>query len=76
MNKLTGKVSNINTFVGVLQTTPNLTGLASTTTVAGATDYNRLKNKPTINSVELVGNKDLTELGAESIQGYEIKNLF
>ena len=44
--------------------------------VAVATDYETLKNKPKINSVELVGDKNWKELGLESASVEEIDALF
>lgn len=38
-------------------------------------DYEELENKPKINSVELVGNKQLSEVGIEKITNAEIFNL-
>ncbi len=38
-------------------------------------DYNALENKPEINSVELVGNKTLPEIGVNSISNIELQNL-
>lgn len=44
--------------------------------VANATDYEALKNKPKINSVELVGDKAFSELGMDSITDEDIDGLF
>lgn len=41
----------------------------------GTTDYNNLKDKPCIESIELVGNKSFEELGITSINNDEISNL-
>lgn len=38
-------------------------------------DYNKLFNKPQINSVELVGNKSLPEIGVESISNMELEEI-
>lgn len=38
-------------------------------------DYEGLKNKPQINSVELTGNRSLESLGVEKITNSEILNL-
>ena len=43
---------------------------AQTITVAGGKDYNDLENKPSINSVELEGNKTLHELGIQQEGNY------
>ena len=39
-------------------------------------DYNKLKNKPQINSVELVGNRELEDLGIIEASAQDILNLF
>lgn len=38
-------------------------------------DYEELENKPKINSVELIGNRQLSEVGIEKITNAEIFNL-
>ena len=43
---------------------------AQTITVAGGKDYNDLENKPSINNVELEGNKTLHELGIQQEGSY------
>ena len=39
-------------------------------------DYNNLTNKPSINEVELQGNKTFEELGDHILTNIEIKNIF
>lgn len=41
---------------------------------AGSSDYNNLTNKPQINSVELSGNKTLTDLGIQAAGNYALKS--
>lgn len=43
--------------------------------LGGTTDYNDLTNKPSINGVELVGNKTNEELLIDSISNEEIEKL-
>lgn len=38
-------------------------------------DYNELSNKPQINTVELIGNKSLPEIGVDSISNSDIEDL-
>lgn len=38
-------------------------------------DYEELENKPRLNSVELVGNRQLSEVGIDKITNAEIFNL-
>lgn len=42
---------------------------------AGTTDYNDLENKPSIESVPLVGNSTFTQLGLQSLTNQEIEAL-
>lgn len=42
----------------------------------GTSDYEKLKNKPSIEDVELVGNKSFEELGLEKMDNMEILKLF
>ena len=42
---------------------------------AGSNDYNDLINKPSIEGVELVGDKTLEELGVEALTPQEIDEL-
>lgn len=41
-----------------------------------AKDYERLKNKPSIENVELVGNKNLEDFGAEPMTTAEVLEIF
>ena len=49
------------------------TGVLSATTVAGTTDYTELTNKPSINDIELNGNKTLDQLGIQPKGNYLIE---
>lgn len=42
----------------------------------GSSDYNKLKNKPRINSVELVGDKSFDDLGMNTISNIELEEIF
>ena len=42
---------------------------------SGTTDYSQLINKPSINNVELDGNKTLSDLGINSITEDQVKTL-
>lgn len=42
---------------------------------SSVSDYDYLTNKPQINSVELVGNKLLPEIGVDTISNTDIENL-
>lgn len=43
---------------------------------SGSADYNKLRNKPSIEHVELVGDKSFEELGLENMDNMEILKLF
>jgi hypothetical protein len=43
--------------------------------VNGSTDYENLKNKPSINGVTLTGNKTSGEIGIEEISNMELEDL-
>lgn len=43
--------------------------------ITGTSNYNRLKNKPQINGVELIGDKTFEELGAEGLTNIEIETI-
>ena len=45
-------------------------GVLSSSTVSGTTDYSEMTNKPSINSVELNGNKTLDDLGIQAKGNY------
>lgn len=51
-------------------------GGALTLPSAKAANYEKLKNLPKINDVELIGNKDFDELGMSEVTNIEIDNLF
>lgn len=42
----------------------------------GTSDYNKMKNKPSIEHVELIGDKSFEELGLENMDNMEILKLF
>ena len=43
-----------------------------TVAVEGTRDYNKLKNHPQINDIELIGNRTFEDLGADSLTNLEI----
>lgn len=63
MDKLIGKISGIKHIKG---------SLSIPTTVD---NYSELKNKPSIESIELDGNKTLKQLGIDKISTEEIENI-
>lgn len=56
---------------------PQLKATLSIPTSRGtASDYNSLTNKPSIEGVTLVGDKNLSELGVEEASALDIFNIF
>ncbi len=49
--------------------------IEQTEKIGAENDYNKLKNKPRINEVELVGEVSLTELGFSELTNTELENL-
>jgi hypothetical protein len=63
MDKLIGKISGVKNIKGSLSIPATID------------DYNELKNKPSIESVLLIGNKTLKQLGIDKISNEEIENI-
>lgn len=63
MDKLTGKISGIKHIKGSLSIPKTID------------DYCQLKNKPTIESVELDGDKSLKDFGINKISNTEIEDI-
>lgn len=64
-NAITGKADNLTYTGDKLTLKSGATTLSEVTITAGTTDYLALNNKPTINNVQLTGNKSLTDLGID-----------
>lgn len=58
---------------GKLNTEMRIGGGLSIPKTSTTKDYNTLTNKPKIESVELVGNKSMSELGVETLSNSEIE---
>lgn len=71
---VTGAISGRRELNGRLsQGSSRVAGLvAAGSSGAGTSDYERLRNKPQIESVELIGNKSFEELGLEPITSDEL----
>lgn len=73
---LSGDLRPADTLSGNLGGTRTLRGgLSVPSSVNGPTNYESLKNKPQIESVELVGNKTFEDLGLETIDNSELMEL-
>lgn len=59
-----------------LQSIPNLTGKISIPERVHYIDYNDLRNLPSIESVQLSGNKTLEDLGMVPITGEDLVKMF
>lgn len=74
--RLSGSLSSVGTLNGTLSSNATLSGgLTVPRSTSGANDYERLKNKPSIESVELTGDKTFEELGLASIDNTELMEL-
>ena len=49
--------------------------LGNARSTVGTGNYEKLKNKPSINGVELVGNKSFEDLGEETITNAELQEI-
>ena len=70
---LRGTISEAATMSGTISEIPSFSGVISGSFIE---DYNRAKNKPQIESVELKGNKTFEDLGLNSITNSEVEALF
>lgn len=62
-----------NTLVGSLSGLGSLDGsLTIPSTIEGTRDYERLYNKPSIESVTLIGNKDFVDLGLSALDADDL----
>ena len=68
-----GSLHDIGTLKGNLSGSGQLRGkLSIPSVVSGTTDYERLKNKPSIESVTLTGNKNFPDLGLSEISSDDL----
>ena len=73
MSNVTGAV---NVFVSVeAQANEYTVGSEEKVVVAGTSDYEKLKNKPHLNGVELVGNKSFEDVGLVALSNSELEKL-
>lgn len=80
-----GTVELDGTVSGSLATTQEISGdIAQTQEISGelstykdkTSNYEELVNKPSINEVELIGNKTFDDLGDHTLSNIEIKTIF
>ena len=67
-----GTLSGIGTLEGELSDMGQLTGDLTVPGVVLERNYERLRNKPSIESVTLIGNKDFPDLGLTSISADDL----
>ena len=73
MSNATGAVS---VFVSVeAQTHEYTVGSEEKVMVSGTSDYEKLKNKPHLNGVELVGDKSFEDVGLVALSNRELEKL-
>ena len=65
--KVTAKIAPKQTVTGQL---------ARAETVGGTKDYNKLDNKPSINTVTLISDKSFEDLGLVPITNEQLENIF
>lgn len=76
MDNINGVLTPKQNLTGTVEGVSNIDGDVSIPINVGTSDYNKLKNIPSIESVELRGNKTLQELGIEECGNQDILNLF
>lgn len=72
VGKLNGTLNATENLSGNLATQETLTGTLGIPNVVGQTNYERLNNKPSIESVTLTGDKTFGELGLSPIDADEL----
>lgn len=72
---ITGKISGSGTLAGGIKGRANMSAVSQATSIIHATDYDKLANKPQIESVTLQGNKSLEDIGILKITNAELAEL-
>lgn len=67
-----GDMSPLSNIDGDINSLSNLNGSITYGNGVGTRDYNKLYNKPQIESIELIGDKSFAELGLNAIDAIEI----
>ena len=73
--RLSGTLSRGMALSGNVSAAPPLSGDLQKSTTVVEKDYEKLKNKPSINGVELIANKSFEELGEHVLTNFEILEL-
>ena len=75
LESVSGSISSDNNISGNLSKTENVSGSVSSAPGKVEKDYNELINKPQIESVELVGNKTMKQLGVDTLSVQDIEKI-
>lgn len=70
-----GDLSPLSSISGDITRSPNIDGTITWGNGLGTKDYNKLINKPQIESVELIGDKTFEELGLSVLSASDILNI-
>ena len=73
--RLSGTLSRGMPLSGNISASPPLSGELQKSTTVVEKDYEKLRNKPSINGVELIANKSFEELGDHVLTNFEILEL-
>lgn len=76
MNNIDGVLTPKQNLTGTIEGVSNIDGNVSIPINAGTSDYNKLKNLPSVENIELRGNKTFEELGLEEVTNQDILDMF
>lgn len=76
MNNIDGVLTPKQNLTGTVEGVSNIDGNVSIPINAGTSDYNKLKNLPSVENIELRGNKTFSELGLEEVTNQDILDMF
>lgn len=75
LESITGSISSEHTVSGSLSKTETISGSITSAPGIVEKDYNELINKPQIESVELIGNKTMKQLGVDTLSVQEVEKI-
>ena len=75
LESITGSISSEHTVSGSLSKTETISGSITSAPGILEKDYNKLINKPQIESVELIGNKTMKQLGVDTLSVQEVEKI-
>lgn len=76
MNNIDGVLTPKQNLIGTVEGVSNIDGDLSIPINMGTSDYNKLKNLPSVENIELRGNKTFSELGLEEVTNQDILDMF